>query len=285
MRWIAIGCAVLLALACGGDSGGGSGAAGGGPGTYVGRGVVRDVQAVDRQLVIQHEDIPGLMPAMTMNFDVADPALLERLAPGQEIRFEVEYTGKVYRVVSAEVLGQVGSAGRSGGPAVEGPAVAERDPAPAFALVDQDGAPLALADLRGEAVVLDFIYTHCPGPCPALTGLLHDARAALPPAARARTRFVSITLDPARDTPAVLRGWGLQRGLDLDGWSLLTGPKETVDDVLSRYGVANVGRPDGEIDHYLVTFLIDPEGNVARRYAGLDHEPGAIAADVERILE
>ena len=67
------------------------------------RGVVEDVQPETGQIVIAHEDIPGLMPAMTMNFDVADPKLLETLAHGDAIDFEVEFTGKAYVVTKASV--------------------------------------------------------------------------------------------------------------------------------------------------------------------------------------
>jgi Cu/Ag efflux protein CusF len=83
--------ALGLLLACGG---------GGQPGTYRGQGVVRDVKPEARQVVIEHEDIPGLMRAMTMGFDVEDPALLEGLSPGQAIDFDVVYEDGRYRVTA-----------------------------------------------------------------------------------------------------------------------------------------------------------------------------------------
>ena len=70
---------------------------------YHARGVVEDVQPEIGQVLIAHEEIEGLMPAMTMNFDVPDAALLERLERGQAIDFEVEFTGKAYRVTEATV--------------------------------------------------------------------------------------------------------------------------------------------------------------------------------------
>lgn len=234
------------------------------------RGIVRDVLLAEGQAVIEHEEVPGLMPAMTMSFDVPDRALLATLAPGQTIDFRIEHTEKTYRVIAATVTGEAGSAGRSGGFEDLAPA---SDPAPDFALVDQNGAPLTLADLRGKLVVLDFIFTTCQGPCPMLTSAHVTLQRSLPPELRARTRFVSITLDPVRDNPMALRAYGLARGADLTGWHFLTGPPDTVAEVVKAYGVGSVRRPDGQIDHLVATFVIDGEGQIAQRFIGLEHEP------------
>ena len=162
---------------------------------YQARGIVREVLLADHQVVIEHEEIAGLMPAMTMSFDVPDHDVLSRLAAGQAIDFTVETAGEKFRVVEASVKGEAGSAGSSGSFSELATA---RDPAPDFELVDQDGAKLRLADLRGKLVLLDFIFTSCPGPCPILTSAHVTLQRSLPPELRARTRFVSISLDPAR---------------------------------------------------------------------------------------
>jgi len=248
---------------------------------YPASGVVREVLIEDHQVVIEHDEIEGLMPAMTMSFDVPDHALLEKLAAGQAIDFTVEATGKSYRVVEATLKGEAGSAGSSGSFSEELASV--RDPAPAFELTDQNGAKLALADLRGKLVLLDFIFTSCPGPCPMLTSAHVTLQRMLPPALRARTRFVSISLDPVRDTPMALRAYGLARGADLAGWSFLTGDPEAVALVLKGYGVGSMRRPDGEIDHLVATFLIDAEGRIAQRFIGLEHEPEALLRALESL--
>jgi protein SCO1/2 len=244
------------------------------------RGIVRDVLPAEGQAVIEHEEIPGLMPAMTMSFDVPDRALLATLAPGQTIDFRIEHTEKSYRVIAASVTGEAGSAGRSGGFEALAPA---SDPAPDFALVDQNGAPLALADLRGKLVVLDFIFTTCQGPCPMLTSAHVTLQRSLSPELRARTRFVSITLDPVRDNPMALRAYAQERGADLTGWSFLTGDPEAVARVVKAYGVGTLRRPDGQLDHLVATFLIDAEGRIARRFIGLEHEPEELRRELESL--
>jgi protein SCO1/2 len=240
------------------------------------------VQPETGQIVIAHEDIPGLMPAMTMNFDVRDRKLLETLAHGDAIDFEVEFTGKAYVVTKAAVRERGVATGGGGQLGRVAPA---DDPAPPFALTDQDGNPRSLADWRGQVVLLDFIWTNCPGPCPILTGLHVDLQRRLPPALRERTRFVSISLDPVRDTPAVLRAYAGKRGADLGNWSFLTGAPADVDAVLRSYGIGSAKAANGQIEHVVATFLIDPDGQIARRYIGLEgHDPKEILRDIERIL-
>jgi protein SCO1/2 len=246
---------------------------------YDARGVVRDVQKEYAQLVIEHEDIEGLMPAMTMNFGVADPALLETLEPGDRIEFRLEVTPKSYRVLEAKVVGEEGGASGGG----FGAAPADRDPAPAFRLTDQAGRPVALADLAGRVVLLDFVYTSCPGPCPILTGRHADVQRALAPELRAKTWFVSITLDPEHDTPERLAAYARARGADLANWSFLTGPPAEVDAVLAGYGVGRTRVAGDEIEHYVVTFLIDADGRIASRFVGTEDEPGSLVRAIERL--
>lgn len=250
------------------------------PNRYPARGIVREVLLADHQVVIEHEEIAGLMPAMTMSFDVPDHELLERLAAGQAIDFTVETAGEKFRVVEASVKGEAGSAGSSG---TFAELAAERDPAPDFELVDQNGAKLRLADLRGKLVLLDFIFTSCPGPCPILTSAHVTLQRSLPPELRARTRFVSISLDPVRDNPMALRAYAQERGADLTGWSFLTGDPEAVARVVKDYGVGTLRRPDGQLDHLVATFLIDAEGRIARRFIGLEHEPEELRRELESL--
>ena len=253
-----------------------------GPRVYDAHGVVQDVSREHGQVVIAHDDIPGLMPAMTMSFDVPDASLLSKLSPGQEIDFRVEADGSSYRVIAARPTGS------SAPVSPDGPKVSnlapERDPAPPFQLIDQDGDPVSLADLRGKAVLLDFIYTHCPGPCPILTGLHVGIQRKLDPALRSRVRFVSITLDPARDTPLELREYAKKHGVDLHDWSFLTGPIADVNSVVKAYGVGTTRQDDGTIAHLVVTFLIDGDGRIAHRYIGLEEvDPNGVRADLEAL--
>jgi protein SCO1/2 len=234
---------------------------------YVGHGTVESVDRAERQAVIQHEAIPGLMDAMTMSFDVPDPDVLDRLAPGRRVEFDLEVRDRSFRIVGARAEGEAGAVRSPGVSSMVG----ERDPAPGFSLVDQSGKPVTLASLRGTTLLVDFVYTHCMGPCPILTSKHVELQRALPPETRARTRFVSITLDPANDTPDALSHYAQQRGADLSDWSFLTGPEADVADVVHRFGVGTLRAPDGSIDHVVATFVVDRDGRIAKRFLGLEH--------------
>lgn len=260
----------LLAAACGG------------PDLYEAEGTVTELRPDLGQVVIDHEDIPGLMPAMTMNFDVADPALLAGLAPGDRIHFHLAHEGASYRLVAAEKVGEAGAAGVSGSVSLSDVAPAA-EPAPPFELVDQDGAPRSLASLRGKTVLLDFVYANCPGPCPILTGTHVRVQKLLPEELRGKVWFVSVTLDPERDSPETLRAYGKARGADFASWSFLTGPKPVVEDVIARYGVGKMPAPGGEIQHIVVSFLIDSEGRIVKRYFGLEHHADDLAREIAEL--
>ncbi len=70
---------------------------------YQGRGTVREISVEESRIVVDHEDIPGLMKAMTMGFDVAEPGMIDSLAPGQGIEFDVEFTKGRYRIVALSI--------------------------------------------------------------------------------------------------------------------------------------------------------------------------------------
>ena len=88
-------------------------------------------------------------------------------------------------------------------------------PAPGFALISQDGAPVALTDLRGKVVAVTFIYTSCTDTCPMLTALMAYVQDQLGQDFGKRIAFVSITVDPDRDTPEVLKQYADTFGADL----------------------------------------------------------------------
>lgn len=96
-----------------------------------------------------------------------------------------------------------------------------------FALTNQAGQPVTLADLRGKVWVADIIFTRCTGPCPRMTKQMQSLQAALPKASEAR--LVTLTTDPEFDTPAVLKKYPERLGLKpTDRWLFLTGTKRQI---------------------------------------------------------
>jgi len=140
--------------------------------------------------------------------------------------------------------------------------------APDFALTSQDGAEVTLEALRGKVVALTFIYTWCPDVCPMLTDKMARVQDELGSDFGSRIAFVSITVDPERDTPAVLKEYAEAFDANLAGWSFLTGEPATVLDVARSYGVAVVKAPESQVDHTLLTTLIDRQGTMRVQYLG-----------------
>lgn len=167
-------------------------------------------------------------------------------------------------------------------------------PAPAFALTDQHGQPVALDGLAGGAVVLTFVYTNCPLACPLTTSKVDQALRQLGDDARI-VHPVAITVDPARDGPAELSAFAERLKLAA-GWRLLSGPADEVDRVARAYhaepiAVAARGEPAAaahaaptdELAHPTMVILIDSAG--FQRYAyGPTFQPDDLAHDI-RLLQ
>ena len=105
-------------------------------------------------------------------------------------------------------------------------------------LIDQDGQRLHFYDdvLRDRVVVISFIFTNCQGACPLMTRNLTMIRDMLPEVERNEIQFVSISLDPVRDTPAAMKKFAQTHDADQDGWLFLTGQPDNVNFVTKRLG-------------------------------------------------
>jgi protein SCO1/2 len=157
--------------------------------------------------------------------------------------------------------------------------------APAFTLTSQDGVPVTLASLRGKVVALTFIYTGCPDVCPLLTQKMVDIQNELGADFGAKVAFVSITLDPERDTPEVLKDYAQFWGARPEGWTFLTGSLEAVRDVTRRYGVFLLKKEDGSVDHTQLTSLIDAGGEMRVQYLGARFDPEEFRHDLLSLVD
>lgn len=179
--------------------------------------------------------------------------------------------------VAALLLASLAAGANGDAPAGRLPTIG---PAPDFSLTSQDGAPVALHDLRGKVVALTFIYTECADTCPLLTEKMAQVQEALGSEFGVRIAFVSITVDPQRDTPAVLKRYAESHGARLSGWSFLTGEPTSIRDVIRRYGVFAAGAADGEVDHTFLTSLIDAGGYLRVQYMGVQFDPDELRRDL-----
>ena len=105
-------------------------------------------------------------------------------------------------------------------------------------LIDQNGQRLAFYDdvLKGNIVVISFIFTNCQGACPLMTRNLTMIRDMLPSNVRDEIQFISISLDPVRDTPAAMKEFAQTHDADQERWLWLTGQPDNVNLITQKLG-------------------------------------------------
>ena len=256
---------------------------------YALKGVVVSVDRAGGKVTVRHEAVPGYMDAMTMPFAVSEPKLLEDLRPGDTIEAKLvvgERRSHLEGIVvsrppgtpSVEVIPAQGNYGKPG------------DAAPATVLVDQDGKAFSLADFRGKAVAVTFIFTRCPLPdfCPRMNLNFSEVerRLASDPKLYAGTELLSVSFDPEHDTPAVLKAFrdpflkGAP-GVTPGHWRFVTGTPGNIKEFAGFFGLTYLKTGD-QFVHSLATAVISPDGKLLSIRRGNDWEPKELVEDLKR---
>ena len=151
-------------------------------------------------------------------------------------------------------------------------------------LVDQNGNKVSLTSLRGKPLVVDFIYTSCPGECLMETAKLANVALRLGNDLGSKVAIVSITVDPEHDGPKQLLDYSRQQGADEKGWYFLTGGPADVDRALAGFKLSRQIMPDGSVGHMVDMMLIGPDGRLVREYNGEIVKAQDIVDDVKKTL-
>ena len=157
-------------------------------------------------------------------------------------------------------------------------------PVPAFTLTTQAGTRLSLQALRGKIVALTFIYASCADTCPLLTAKMAGLQARLGTDFGTRVFFVSVTVDPERDTLEVLRRYAQAHGANPVGWAFLTGTPVQIWQVARHYGIFYKKTPRGDVDHTFLTSLIDHNGTLRVQYLGVRFDPEELLRDLQALV-
>lgn len=158
--------------------------------------------------------------------------------------------------------------------------------APAFTLVDQNGATISLDQLKGHPVVVTFLYTHCPDVCPLTAEKLHAAAQALGPAA-SKVSWVVISIDPVGDTPITASQFLATHHLDGEAHYLL-GTEAQLQPIWDAYHIAvSPNSDDGQaqvsgISHSIGVYILDAQGR-ERIFLDAEFAPSTLASDL-RVL-
>jgi protein SCO1/2 len=151
-------------------------------------------------------------------------------------------------------------------------------------LVDQNGNTVVLSSLKGKPLVVDFIYTSCPGPCLMETAKFANVALRLGNDLGSKVTLVSISVDPEHDGPKQLLDYSRQQGADEKGWYFLTGGPGDVDQALAGFKLSRQIEPDGSVGHLVNMMLIGPDGRLVREYNGQIVKAQDIVDDVKKTL-
>lgn len=151
-------------------------------------------------------------------------------------------------------------------------------------LVDQNGDTVSLASLKGKPLVVDFIYTSCPGPCLMETAKLANVAQRLGNDLGSKVTIVSISVDPEHDGPKQLLNYSRQQGADEKGWYFLTGGPAEIDQALAGFRLSREVEPDGSVGHLVDMMLIGSDGRLVREYNAEVVKAQDIVDDVKKAL-
>lgn len=255
-------------------------------------GKVIAINKTEKTATISHDEIPGYMESMTMDFTVKNQSDLDKLKPGDRITGDLVVTDTSSWIELTAIT--------QGGSELTPTTIVPGEPKPGdqipdFMLVNQDGKPIRLSQYRGKSLALTFIYTRCPDPtqCSLMSSNFAaiDKELTKEPTVANKTHLLSITFDPEYDTPQVIRSYGASHtGRYSDEgfkhWEFATGTAEQVKGVAEYFGVrsfkdSTTGKE--ELIHSLRTAVIDPQGKLVKLYRGNEWKPTEITADLKSL--
>ncbi len=240
-------------------------------------GVVLAITPKTGEAIVRHDRF-GTMPAMTMPFRIVPRSRAAQLEPGAIIDADVDVRTEPWtlsNVTSTRAQPLTDDAARRVAQLRLG------DVVPDVPFVDQRGTPFRFSGLRGDDVVLAFIYTRCQDArmCPLVSAKFRQLQLR----DRAHLHLVEVTLDPAFDRPPVLARYGATFGADPARWSLVVGDAEPTLNFAARFGVAALPAPDpgGGIIHAENTVLVGRDGRIREMIADTSWLPDDIIARID----
>jgi protein SCO1/2 len=246
-------------------------------------GRVVSVDKANKSLMVDGDEIPGFMSAMQMPYTVKDASLLDKLTAGDQITADVIMRDEESWLENISVTGHITPPKPAAALHIPSP----NESVPDFKLVNQNGRKISLAQYRGKALLITFIYTRCPFPdfCPRVSGQFAQIHRELRANADlfSRTHLLSISFDPAHDTPKTLREYGFScagtKQPDLfRHWEFAVPPAAELSQIAGFFGLT-IMEDSGVITHSLSTAVIGPDGKIFKWYSGSDWKVSDVIHD------
>jgi len=278
------GCVALALLSCGRSTNSDERAD-----HYDTRGVVRGFSPDRSTIEIQHENIPDFMPSMTMPFVTRDPKQIADLRTGDAISFRMAVTKKDFWIENVKKIRRedvnVAEPKRTSPVSADRDArLTEGDKMRPFSLTNQNGERISIDTFHGNSLVLTFVFTRCPVPnfCPRMSNNFGELQETIKSSTGtlANARLLSVTLDPAYDTPKVLSDYAGFHHADSKIWSFATGDEKEIDSLTRAFSVYRQNE-GGTISHGLATALINKEGKIDKIWRGNAWTPAEIIKEIQ----
>jgi cytochrome oxidase Cu insertion factor (SCO1/SenC/PrrC family) len=169
--------------------------------------------------------------------------------------------------------------------ALRGRTISSFGSVPFFELTNQEGKPFGSRQLSGKIWIADFVYSTCPGPCPMISSRMSELQK---PLEKTDVHLVSFSVDPAKDTPEVLRSYAEKLQAEPGRWDFLTGPQSTIYN-LSRNGfklaVSDGSDEKGIPVHSTRMILVDRRGEIRGYYDAINADAVTkLIADTNHLL-
>ncbi len=255
--------------------------------TFPLRGEVVGIDTAAMRIMVDHEEIPDYMMAMTMPFKIKNKELLNGLQVGDTIQGVLA----VSRTESwLETFSVAGKGSAPDPQLVEGALMAkvikEGDALGGFLLTDQDGKKVRFEDFRGKALAITFIYSRCPLPdfCILMSNNFGKIQKQLSreSALNNKWHLMTISFDPAFDTPSVLKDYGKSYGADFATWTFVTDSMSTIYRLADGFGLT-LADDDGLIAHNLRTILVNADGKIETIINGNEWKAEEVAEKMKQL--
>ena len=258
---------------------------------YAVKGIIVGSDPTHGEVTVDSEAIPGFMEAMTMPYKVKDPNVLQDLHPGDHM------TGVLLVGDDKTMLDQIvitAQAQPDYKPQAQYHVPASGDAVPDFRLTNQSGHQISFRQFRGKALLVTFIYTRCPlsDYCPRMSRNFASIDKSLQadPAIYNKTHLLSISFDPAYDSPTVLRSYGEAYTGNytrekFGHWDFAAPSKADLPKLLHFFDVGATPGQNHTITHSLSTAVVGPDGRIAAWYPTNDWRPEDVLNELKKVAE
>jgi len=242
--------------------------------TYHVHGTVMALDAPHNELTLKTEEIPNFMAPMTMSYPLADPSAYSELHPGDTLTATLVLTPQQAQTMHLKDIVVIAQASPDYVP-VQYHVPEPGDAVPNFTVLNQSGHTLGLQQFRGKVLVMTFIYTRCTLSdfCPRMSQNFAQIDKSLQsdPKLYTQTHLLSVSFDPAYDTPSVLKSYGSAytgryTKETFQHWDFAAPTLAELPKMEHYFDLGVTPGPNGILQHSLATLVIGKDGKVVAFY-------------------